>query len=225
MSRFCWLSRIFTRPTPAPTVLRVELNVRFPRRLVPELDFQFFFRRRFHPHGKRGSGDSCSARASFIPSGRIHQAAAFAECHSAIQPIANRRYARRRSADWQSAVSPVANRQSRPLSHSASFIPLRRSHQAGAFAECHSAIQPIANRRYARRRSADWQSAVSPVANRQSRLLSHSASFIPLRRSIQAGACGECHSAIQPIANRRYARRRSADWQSAVSPVANRQSR
>jgi sugar phosphate isomerase/epimerase len=73
---------------------------------------------------------------------------ALAECHSAIQPIANRRYALRRSADWQSAVSPVGNRQSRPLSHRASFIPLRRAHQAGALAECHSAIQPIANRRY-----------------------------------------------------------------------------
>src|SRR5438132_7036999 len=47
---------------------------------------------------------------------------------------------RGRGADWQSAVSPIGNRQGVRLF--AAFYCRRVS------AECHSAIQPIANRRY-----------------------------------------------------------------------------
>ena len=68
--------------------------------------------------------------------------------------------------EWLGAASSVHDLPQEVLGF---LVPLE---QLGALAECHSAKQPINNRRYAVARqrpacSADWQSAVSPVGNRQ----------------------------------------------------------
>ena len=144
--------------------------------------------------------------------GRL-QICATAECNSAL-PVNRPAPAAGGSADWQSAVSPVGNRWSADIlvgvdgeerQHADRNVGAPQDGQehhpaaAGGFAgaaECHSAKQPIANRRYA--------AAVAQVSNLPYRRIvfgrppaSQAASHSATPGRLQICATAECNSALR----------------------------